>query len=409
MAVDDDGRTLGLVIGAVAPIDPALVAELLCTAVGNLVHALETDAGTPLSAVGVLDEDERRVLEEWNDTAATVPDATVVDLFEAQAARTPDAVAVVRDGVEVSYAELNARSDRLANALVERGVGPESIVGVALERGIDLIVAVFGVLKAGGAYLPIDVSHPAERIEDARPVMVLASATTAALLPVPALTLNDLLGAEGPVRRVGLRPEHPAYMIYTSGSTGRPKGVLVEHRSLANLLHWATGTFTDLSRVLAATSLSFDVSVFEIFAPLVSGGAIELVDDLPALADRAEVSLVSAVPSALAQVLAETTARPSRVVLTGERLNAPVMRAVREALPGAQVDNIYGLAEATVYAAAWHGDTEGAPPIGRPLTNTRLYVLDSGLRPVPVGAAGELYIAGAGLARGYVGRPGLTA
>ncbi|MEV4583396.1 amino acid adenylation domain-containing protein, partial [Nonomuraea jabiensis] len=426
VSVNDDGERLRVVVGAVPPIDPELVAELLRTAVGNLVHALETDVGTPLSTIGVLGEGElRRVLADWNDTAVAAPDGTVVDLFEAQAARTPDAVAVVCDGAEVSYAELDARANRLARLLIGRGVEPESIVGVALERGIDLIAAVLGVLKAGGAYLPIDVTYPAERIaylvDDAQPVTVLVSARTATLVPGPVLAVDDAPAAPEraqPARASGPRPEHPAYVIYTSGSTGRPKGVVVEHRAMANLLHWATGAFTadELSRVLAATSLSFDVSVFEIFGPLVSGGSIEVVRDLLALADRRrpwEATLISAVPSALSQILAETRvqARPRTVVLAGEALTAPVMRAVADVLPHARVDNIYGPTEATVYSAAWHGDGSGAgaPPIGRPITNARLYILDHGMRPVPAGAVGELYVAGAGLARGYAGRPALTA
>ena len=212
-------------------------------------------------------------------------------------------------------------------------------------------------------------------------------------------------------------PAHPAYVIYTSGSTGRPKGVVVEQRSVAGLLSWAADEFggPDFARVLASTSLNFDVSVFELFAPLASGGGIELVPDLLALADPAcgrEASLVSGVPSAFARLVTEGRPgiRPRTVVLAGEALTAETAASIRQALPGARVANIYGPTEATVYATAWitDGAAEDPVPIGRPVATTRAYVLDRGMAPVPAGVAGELYLAGGGLARGYLGRPALT-
>ncbi|MFJ2796259.1 amino acid adenylation domain-containing protein [Streptomyces sp. NPDC087290] len=437
VSIADDGDTVGVFVDAVVPIDPSAVGALVRTAVEGLVSGLEEalDGGPelPLSAVEVLDETElRRVLAEWNDTAVEVASATVPTLFEAQVARTPDAVAVVAEGVEVSYAELDARANRLARLLIGRGVGPESVVGVCLERGVDAVVALLGVLKAGGAYLPIDPEYPGERIaymlRDAVPVAVLASTGTAGAVPTgvarivvddPA-TVRALAGLDGdvPAGRV-LRPENPAYVMYTSGSTGRPKGVVVEHRSVAGLLSWAAGEFggADFARVLVSTSFNFDVSVFELFGPLVSGGSVEIVRDLLALADRerdlGRVSLVSGVPSAFAQVLAggDPGVRPRTVVLAGEALTADVVGGIREAVAGVRVANIYGPTEATVYTTAWstESDVDGSVPIGRPISNARVYVLDGSLRPVPVGVAGELYIAGAGLARGYLGRPGLSA
>ncbi|MFD8161401.1 AMP-binding protein, partial [Streptomyces malaysiensis] len=223
-------------------------------------------------------------------------------------------------------------------------------------------------------------------------------------------------------RTAPLRPQHPAYVIYTSGSTGRPKGVVVSQASAVDLATWAVtdiGT-RRLRRVLAATSLNFDVSVFEIFGPLCGGGSIEVVRDLLALTERTAEgwsgSLVSAVPSAFAQVLAhgEMNTSAETVVLAGEALSAHAVAAIRDAIPGCRIANIYGPTEATVYATAWYSDRDAdtrdqAPPIGRPISNTRVYVLDSGLQPVPVGVTGELYIAGEGLARGYLRRPGLTA
>ncbi|NEY36980.1 amino acid adenylation domain-containing protein, partial [Streptomyces sp. PRKS01-65] len=356
-----------------------------------------------------------------------VASGSVPELFEAQVARTPEAVAVVSGGVEVSYAELDGRANRLARHLVAKGVGPESLVGVCLERGVETVVALLAVLKAGGAYLPIDPGYPAERIAyvlgDAKPVVVLASTGTMAVVPqsdaaVVVLDEVELAGVgDGPLGVV-IRPEHPAYVIYTSGSTGRPKGVVVEHRSVAGLLGWAAAEFSgeDFRRVLVSTSFNFDVSVFELFGPLVSGGSVEVVGDLLALADAdtdvGDVSLVSGVPSAFAQMVAsgEIQARPRTVVLAGEALTADAVAGIRTAIPGARVANIYGPTEATVYSTAWFSDTEveGVVPIGRPISNARVYVLDGSLSPVPAGVAGELYIAGAGLARGYLGRPGLT-
>ncbi|MGA5227280.1 AMP-binding protein, partial [Streptomyces koyangensis] len=211
-------------------------------------------------------------------------------------------------------------------------------------------------------------------------------------------------------------PQSPAYVIYTSGSTGTPKGVVVAQESVADLLSWAVRAFDRgrLSHVLAATSLSFDVSVFELFAPLVSGGSVEVVRDVLALLGRPwSGSLISAVPSALAQVVGQPdlAVKAQTVVLAGEALSAQVVADIRAAMPGCQVANIYGPTEATVYATAWFAgvDHTVTPPIGRPIWNTRVYVLDAGLAPVPVGVAGELYLAGVGLARGYLNRPGLTA
>ncbi|MFC9133417.1 amino acid adenylation domain-containing protein, partial [Streptomyces sp. NPDC057099] len=347
VSVDDDGDAISLAVDAVAPVDPQAVGVLVRTAAEGLVSALEDalDGGpeAALSAVGVLDESGlRRVLVEWNDTAVEVVPGTVPGLFEAQVVRTPDAVAVVAGGVEVSYAELDARANRLAHCLVGRGVGPESVVGVCLERGVDLVVALLAVMKAGGAYLPVDPGYPVERIgfmlQDAGPVAVVTSAALEGLVPAgvarvvvdaPA-TVAELTALDaGPVGGL-VRSECPAYVIYTSGSTGRPKGVVVEHRSVVGLLAWAVSEFggADFARVLVSTSFTFDVSVFELFGPLVSGGCVEVVADLLALVEGdqglGEVSLVSGVPSAFAQVLAGggLRVRPRAVVLAGEALSA---------------------------------------------------------------------------------------
>jgi amino acid adenylation domain-containing protein len=386
----------------------------------------------------------RPVPEEWCGTTRSVPATTLPQLFQEQVGRMPDATAVVCGTEAMSYTELNARANRLARFLVSLGAGPERLVAVALPRSLDLVVAAFAVLKSGAAYLPVDPAYPAERtafmLGDARPVAVLTTALVGQSLPggTPQVALDDpavlavitrLADADvaDAERLTRLRPSNPAYVIYTSGSTGRPKGVVIEHRSVVGLLCWACAEFAanELSKVLASTSLSFDVSVFEIFGPLVSGGSIEIVRDLLALADGGgeswHGSLISAVPSALSEVLSVhgTKARARTVVLAGEALTAHAVAAIRAALPGAAVRNIYGPTETTVYATAWRagaageqsadGNGDGAPPIGRPVWNTSVHVLDDGLSPVPVGVAGELYLAGTQLARGYLNRPALTA
>ncbi|MDL4774583.1 non-ribosomal peptide synthetase [Actinomadura xylanilytica] len=389
------------------------------------------DAGpsTPLRDVELLDGGERAlVLDGWNDTAAPVPPAVVPELFEAQAARTPDAPAVAHDGVTLTYRELNERANRLARCLAARGVGAEDFVGLALPRSADLVVAALGVLKAGAAYQPIDPAYPADRIAlmlaDAAPACIIT--TGAAGLPgdAPRLLLDEAdLSGHSPAdladteRVRPLRPGNAAYVIYTSGSTGRPKGVVVSHASVVDFCAWAERDFGPgrLARVLFSTSLNFDVSVFEWLAPLTVGGRIEVVRDLLEVAERGgwEGTLVSGVPSAMAALLATGSAdlRAGDVVLAGEALPARLVRDLRAWLPGARISNIYGPTEATVYVTAWFddGNTEGHAPIGGPLANTRAYVLDAALRPVPAGVPGELYIAGTGLARGYLHRPGLTA
>ncbi|MGA5817918.1 amino acid adenylation domain-containing protein [Kitasatospora sp. NPDC094028] len=433
------GHTLRLEVGYRPDILDHDAAQNL---VGRLLRLLEDLIGAdalPLGSVDVLLPAERqRVLADWNDTARAVPAGTLAGLFEAQVARTPDAVALVCGGASLTYAELNARANRLARVLVERGAGPEALVALALARSVDLMVALLAVVKSGAGYLPVDPGYPADRIafmlEDARPVLVVTSgdvqgalgdAVTAERVVLDDPALADVLAAASDAdlsageRRGELLPGNPAYVIYTSGSTGRPKGVVVSQQSVVDFAAWAAREYgaEGLSRVLATTSLNFDVSVFEIFGPLLCGGSIELMRDVLALLEvpegRWSGSLISAVPSALSSVLAQGGVELSAdsVVFCGEALSAQTVNATRAAVPGARVANIYGPTEATVYATTWFtdADADGVPPIGRPMENTRAFVLDEWLRPVAPGVAGELYLAGSGLARGYLNRSALTA
>jgi amino acid adenylation domain-containing protein len=415
--------------------DPATVRALATRLTRLLRHAVR-DPGRRISRLDVLTAAERRrLLRDWNDTARPVPAVTLPELFEQQAARTPHAPAVISAGNELTYGELNARANRLARHLITMGAGPGRLVAIAMPRSADMITAVLAVLKSGAGYLPVDPAYPADRIAfmlaESAPAAVLTMAAVTAVLPggLPLLVLDDPVtsavlasGAGGENVPVVAGPRDVAYVIYTSGSTGRPKGVMVEHAGAVSLACWAAEVFgaAELSRVLASTSLSFDVSVFEIFGTLAAGGCLEVVANLLALAERGAAgpwrgTLISAVPSALAQVLAMPGVRADAAVaaLCGEALTGPVVEAIRAAVPGVRVENIYGPAEATVYATTYivpdDGGVAAAPPIGRPIWNTRMYVLDGSLGLVPPGIAGELYVAGAGLARGYLGRPGLTA
>ncbi|MER7491263.1 non-ribosomal peptide synthase/polyketide synthase [Streptomyces pharetrae] len=427
--------------------DPAVFDATTVEGIGASLRTLLTQfaaadddeaAGRRLADLAPLEPaDGRRLLDRLAGPGAKLPRHTVPDAFAAQAARTPDAPAVSAGADHLTYRQLDERANRLARMLIEAGAGPERFVALALPRTADLVVALLAVLKSGAAYLPVDPGHPAERIaflfEDVRPDAVITCAETSARLPdgpYTRIALDDpacagrlAAASAAPVgdgeRRARLLPDHPAYVIHTSGSTGRPKGVVVSHASVVALTDWAAAEFTGrgLAHVVASTSLNFDVSVFEIFSPLLAGGRVEVVRDLLALAERPEpwrAGLLSAVPSALGRLLAEDTVRvgADTVVLAGEALPARAVQQVRAAIPGCRVMNIYGPTEATVYATAFTcdpADPEQVPPIGRPVGGARAYVLDARMRPVPVGAPGELYLAGTGVARGYLNRPGLTA
>ncbi|HSF41809.1 MAG TPA: amino acid adenylation domain-containing protein [Thermoanaerobaculia bacterium] len=390
----------------------------------------------PLGDLPLLDAaEERQVLVDWNATEAPFPrDLGLYELFEAQAARTPRATALIHGEQRVTYGELDAWAGRLAERLRALGVGPEVLVGVFCGRTPALVAAALAVQKAGGAYLPLDPAYPADRLAyllaDSGAPVVLAEEGVAGKLPAfpgDLVFVDDESGSSqnlgqspGPGERPRgfVHPEQAAYAIYTSGSTGAPKGVIVRHGSAVNRITWALSAYGPevLSGVLAATSLCFDLSVFEIFAPLAAGGTVILAEDalaLPDLPAASSVTLVNTVPSAITE-LARAGAIPGsvRVVnLAGEPLRRD-LAARLYAFPGIEeVHNLYGPSEDTTYSTGARVERadEREPAIGRPLPNTRIYLLDSRFRPVPAGAPGELWIGGAGLARGYLRRPDLTA
>jgi len=403
--------------------------QALATRLTRLLHQAAAGPDRPVSDLDLLTTAERQALARWNDTARHIPAATLPELFQAQVAFTPDAPAVTSGDEHLSYAELNQRANRLARLLISKGAGPERFVTIAMPRSPDMIVAVLAVLKAGAAYVPVDPAYPPDRIAymlgETSPVTVLTTAAAAATLPggLPLLALDDpatmqtLAGLDGGNVPAAASPRNAAYVIYTSGSTGRPKGVVIEHHSLTDLASWVAVQFSaeELSHVLAATSLTFDVSVFEIIGTLTSGGSIEIVSNLLTLtAGPWRGSMISAVPTALAHVLASpgTAARAAVVALAGEAVTRQVVAAIRTAVPGARIVNLYGPTETTVYVTTYNIDcadeAAGSPPIGRLIWNRQAFVLDETLRLVPPGVAGELYLAG-GLARGYLKRPDLTA
>ncbi|WP_406381966.1 amino acid adenylation domain-containing protein [Streptomyces sp. NBC_00117] len=409
-------------------------AEQILNWVVRVLEAVAEDPARPLDDIDLLTERERHaVLTEFNDTERTSPQVPLGDLFEAQAERTPDAPAVVFEDATLTYRELNERANQLAHLLLAQGAGPEQFIALALPRSHELITAIIAVIKTGAAYVPIDLEYPAERITymltDSQPTLTLTTTKAAQDLPAdaPYLLLDhpdvqDQLAAhtvDNPTnehRPTTLHAHHPAYAIYTSGSTGQPKGVLITHASAVDLVTWAAAAFGDraLSRVLASTSLNFDVSVFEYMTPLTIGGRIEVVRNLLDVAETGhwQGSLISAVPSALSNTLLRAGAdiQAGTVVLAGEALSPSLMAQIAEQMPSSTIWNVYGPTEATVYATAWVDDGAGAAPtIGNPVWNTRAYVLDRNLSPVPPGVQGELYLAGTGLARGYLNRPGLTA
>ncbi|AIV74176.1 D-alanine--poly(phosphoribitol) ligase, subunit 1 [Burkholderia pseudomallei] len=418
------------------------------TRIGGLLDALiEHHDDMPVGMLPLLDEAERKqVVYAWNATERDYPiEQCIHQLFEAQVDRKPEAIALTFDGRRLSYAELNARANRLAHYLQERGVGPDRLVALCAERGIEMVVGLLAILKAGGAYVPLDPSHPPERLrrmlDDTNPVAVLVDDIGADALA----SFESHVAARSP--RVHLSrdiaqwracsPANPptpreraarrlAYVIYTSGSSGEPKGVMNEHRGVVNRLWWMQQTYAldERDAVLQKTPFSFDVSVWEFFWPLMSGARLVIAKPeghkdpayLSELIDRERVTTLHFVPSMLQAFLEDEGAARGcgsvkRVMCSGEALPPSLVKRFYRCLPDARLHNLYGPTEAAVDVTAWACDAEeggASVPIGRPIANTRIYVLDGYGQPVPRGVAGELYIGGVQVARGYLNRPELT-
>ncbi|MFK0199245.1 non-ribosomal peptide synthetase [Streptomyces lavendulae] len=437
-AVDDLGSAFHLMVQATPPIDPEVVCGYLRATLERLTEALASAPDSPLREVDVVSRQEWQTLTAGGDPAgpAFVPDhRALVELFEERVAASPEAVAVVFGEEHLTYARLDARANRLARALTTRGVGPEDRVGVALPRSTDLVTALLATLKAGAAYVPLDPEYPADRLaymlDDATPAVLITTTTITDAVPergIPRLlldhpTLTEELARHSPhhltdtERTTPLLPEHPAYLIYTSGSTGRPKGVVVQHHSLVNMTHAAidANRVTPRGRVLQFASPSFDVATMEVWMSLLAGArlvmapAAELLpgEGLVTLLKRYAITHAGIPPVVLAALPADALPAGMTLVVGGESCTPAL---VEQWSAGRRMINQYGPTETTI-CATMSGPLSGAvsPPIGRPIAGTRVFVLDSALRPVPAGVPGELYIAGVGLARGYLNRPDLTA
>ncbi|MGH3754912.1 MAG: amino acid adenylation domain-containing protein, partial [Pseudonocardiaceae bacterium] len=412
--------------------DRASVESMLARLV-RLWEAVVTDPDRPIGRIEILSPGERQqLLVGFNQTTREVPATTLPVLFETQVQRTPDNTAVVFEDTAVSYAQLNARANQLARLLIDRGIGPEAFVALALPRSVEMVIALLAILKAGGAYLPIDSDYPGARIgfmlEDAHPACLLTTTTTTlpTISGVPVIVLDHHHTRQALGRYPGtdphdtdrispLSPQHPAYLIYTSGSTGPPKAVTVAHAGISSLAvtqsEWL-GVGAD-SRVLQFASPSFDASVFELLMSLAAGAALVVSpdplagEDLAAVLADQGVSHAVIPPSVLGSVPPRVFPDLSTLIVAGEACSAEL---AAQWSAGRRMFNAYGPTESTV-CASMSAPLSGAGvvPIGGPIANTRVFVLDGGLCPVPVGVVGELYVAGAGLARGYHGRAGLTA
>jgi amino acid adenylation domain-containing protein len=405
--------------------------SLLADRLSFLLRSLPGDSDTRVADLRILPGGEvRRLLEGFGDgPPRETSGGCIHQLFEEQVRRAPDAVAVTSGDESLTYEELNGRANRVAHHLIGLGVGPESLVGLCMKRSADVLVGILGILKAGGAYVPLDPSHPPQRIrtilEDAGVRLVLThrllhgfdGLPAAHALPIDEIQGDASLESRNPdSAALGLTPANLAYVIYTSGSTGKPKGVQICHLNTVALLDWARVVYTpeELDRVLFSTSLNFDLSVFEMFAPLSVGGRCVVVDDAFDLLDvDLSLSLINTVPSAI-KVLIERDAVPegvSVINLAGEPLPMSVVNDLLSARKCEKVFNLYGPSEDTTYTtyALFTETLTEAPGIGRAISGTRLYVLSPGGKLTPSGAVGELYIAGSGLARGYLNSPELTA
>ncbi|WP_342210364.1 non-ribosomal peptide synthase/polyketide synthase [Xenorhabdus stockiae] len=438
----DTGLTGGLEYAA--DLFDATTAERMVGYLINVLTAMAEDETQAITHLPMLSAAERQqLLVDFNATQDSFPEvnspqsALIHELFEQQVTQTPAAIAVVFEQQTLSYGALNRHANQLAHYLVKLGIKPDDRIAICVERSPEMIVGLLAILKAGAAYVPFDPAYPAERLaymlEDSAPTAILTQTTLAGTLhsTAPIVLLDNILDisssslAELPEHNLdaqsrGVTSRHLAYVIYTSGSTGLPKGVAIEHRNTVNFLNWARKTFSqqELAHTLFSTSLNFDLSVYECFTPLLSGGTVHLVPDVLSLintssiATKQNLSLINTVPSAIPQLI-EANAMPMSirtVNLGGEAVKSHVVNQLFAHTPIPHICNLYGPSETTVYSTWTRMDraTGFHNHIGRPIANTRIYILDPSAQLVPIGTVGEIHIAGAGVARGYLNRPELT-
>jgi amino acid adenylation domain-containing protein len=402
----------------------------------QVLAAMVADSQQAVAGIDLLLPQERTMLlETWNATEAPYPEHLCIhQLFEEQVRKTPRATAVVHESQSLTYVELNQSANRLAHYLITLGVMPDDRVAICVERNLGLVVGLMAILKAGGAYVPLDPAYPSQRLTqilaDAAPRIVLIDSTGREALGLNALkglrlvdlnesqpaVLTELPATNPHAQTLGLTSRHLAYLIYTSGSTGNPKGVMIEHASAVNLLSWATKVFAaaETTHTLFSTSIQFDLSIYELFMPLACGTTVYLVEDALVVLDSTHsVSLINTVPSAITAFLDQQDLPTSirTINLAGEPLKKTLIQKLFEQSQAERACNLYGPTETTTYST-WISMERGEQifeSIGRPIANTRIYLLDNNRQPVPLGAVGELYIGGAGVARGYLNRPDLTA
>jgi amino acid adenylation domain-containing protein len=422
-----------------ARFDDATIARMLGH-LRMLLSGITAGPDSELADVPVLTADEwRQILFDWNDTRGDYPtDRCIHELFEDRERNQPDAIAVLADARQVSYAELNRRANRLAHHLRDLGVGPGTLVGICLRRSVGMIESVLAVLKAGGTYVPLDPNYPTDRLafilEDTKASVILTQSVLADRLPQSTAPLvcvdaiaESLAGCsdDNPPRLC--RPDGLAYIIYTSGSTGRPKGVVLRHAPVVNLIDWVNQTFDvgPSDKLLFVTSLNFDLSVYDIFGILAAGGCVRVADEdelrdpqrlLRILADEA-ITFWDSAPPQLQQVAsffpgAALSPALRLVFLSGDWIPVPLPDAIRQTFPGAQVVSLGGATEAAIWSNFYRvgrvDPSWPSIPYGKPIRNARYHILDARLRPVPIGVPGELYIGGDCLADGYLNRPELT-
>ncbi|MFO0762661.1 MAG: amino acid adenylation domain-containing protein [Byssovorax sp.] len=425
--IEGSSQISGIVEYALDLFEPASIDRMMGH-FETLLDGIAERPSAPIWDLPLLPASERALLARWNDTAMEFPRASCLhELVEAAIDRAADATALVDGHARVSYVEMERRANQLAHALRRRGVGPDVLVAVCLRRSASMVIALLAILKAGGAYVPLDPAYPTARLgqilDDASVRVVISEEAVRDVLPAHGgeLLLLDrdaaALEAESASRPERLSgPKDLANVRFTSGSTGRPKGVAIEHHSPVCLIHWAKSVYghDDVRGVLLATSICFDLSVFEIFLPLASGTTLVIAENalsLPSLPARQEVTLVNTVPTAIA-ALVRSKGLPSsvRVVcLAGEPLSAALVEQIYAVPTVERVYNLYGPTEDTTYST-YTLVPRGAPvTVGRPIANGQAYLFDPKMRPVPIGVPGEIFLGGEGLARGYLGRPDLTA
>ena len=446
-SVDDFGQGFSLTAQCTNGIDPERMVAYLNTAIRELTDTLDRQPDCAINRLSILPKHEwQQVINDFNATEADFPQHLCIhQLFEQQVEQTPDAIALVYEDQSLSYDQLNRKANRLAHHLIALGIRPDDRVAICVERSLEMVVGLLGILKAGGAYVPLDPSYPGERLAymlaDCAPVALLTqqalravSALSDESLHVPVILL-DMLDAQADAVNLehnpdplalGLTSQHLAYVIYTSGSTGQPKGVMNQHQGVVNRLWWAQNEYRlDChDRILQKTPFSFDVSVWEFFLPLLAGAQLVIAKPkghqdphyLAALMTEACITTVHFVPSMLQVFLDQADAQPCtslrRVLCSGEVLPYALQIRFHTLLPNVELHNLYGPTEAAIDVTSWLCRPEhnlDIVPIGHPIANTQMYILDAHLQPVPLGVTGELYIGGAGVARGYLGRPGLTA